>query len=65
MIWNSPPEERTADHAGFTEHVLDLLSSAVGYLQARLELAGIEGREAVGAYGAAVAWLMGAIGLAA
>ena len=60
MNWNTPPRERTADQAGFSEHVLDLLSSALGYLQARLELAGIEGREALATYGMGVALLAAA-----
>lgn len=33
--------------AGFFHHALDLLAAAWGYLRARLELAGFEGREAL------------------
>jgi len=56
-----PEEERTAADAGLPEHLLSLLASATGYLRARLELAGMEGKEAVGAYGKVFAFLAGAI----
>jgi len=61
MIWKSHPQERTAEEAGLSEHLLSLISSALAYLQARLELAGIESREAAGIYGKVVAFLAAAI----
>ena len=64
MAWNSPPEEQTADRAGFSEHALDLLSSVLGYLRARFELAGIESKEAVATYGKAAVLVVGALCLA-
>ncbi|MEI6350520.1 MAG: phage holin family protein [Verrucomicrobiota bacterium] len=58
-----PPQERTAADVGLSEHLLSLAGSFTGYLRARLELAGIEGKEALGAYGKVAAFLIGAIGL--
>ena len=63
MNWKSPPREHAVDGPGLSEHVTGLLSSVLGYLQARCELAGIEGREAVSIYGKAVAFLVAAAGL--
>ena len=63
MNWKSPRREHAADGHGLSEHFSGLLASALGYLQARLELAGIEGREAVSTYGKAVAFLCAAAGL--
>jgi len=54
MAWTAQPPpstERTAAEAGLPDHLLALLSSAAGYFRARVELAGLEGREAVLAYG--------------
>jgi len=58
-----PPPARTAAEAGLPEHISSLLASAAGYLRARLELAGIEGREAAASYGKAVAFLAATVGL--
>ena len=64
MIWKTqPPQERTAADTGLPEHLLSLLASAAGYFRARLELAGIEGKEAVVAYGKVLAFVAGAVAL--
>jgi uncharacterized membrane protein YqjE len=64
MFWKTqPPEERTAADVGLTDHLLSLLASATGYFSARLELLGIEGKEAVVAYGKVFAFVAGAIAL--
>lgn len=64
MIWSTqPPERRTAADAGLPEHLLAFLASATGYLRARMELAGIEGKEAAVVYGKVFAFLAGAIAL--
>ena len=63
MIWKSHPHERTASEAGLSEHLLSLASSVIGYLQSRLELAGIEGKEAIAAYGKVAGFLAVAIAL--
>jgi len=57
------PRERTATDTGLSEHLLSLLSSVVGYFQARLALAGIEAKEAVTLYGLAAGFLAAAAGL--
>ncbi len=44
----SPPNERSA--SGLSVHLLALLASLTGYIRARLELAGIEGKEAAAIY---------------
>ncbi len=54
-----PPNSRTAADAGLPEHLLSMLAAGLSYFQARLELAGIEGKEALVAYGLA-AGLIGA-----
>ncbi len=66
MIWTTKPnpsQERTAAEAGFSEHILSMLSSGLGYLKARLELAGIEGKDALLAYGKVAAFVAAAVGL--
>lgn len=64
MIWSTqPPERRTAADAGLSDHVRAFLSSALGYLRARMELAGLETREAAVVYGKVFALLAAAIGL--
>ncbi|MEI7958810.1 MAG: phage holin family protein [Verrucomicrobiota bacterium] len=45
-----PPNGRPATEAGLSGHLLALLASLAGYLRARLELAGIEGKDAAGIY---------------
>jgi uncharacterized membrane protein YqjE len=44
-----PPEERSSDGAGLSAHLLALLASLASYFRARMELAGLEGKEAFGA----------------
>jgi len=61
MSRDTPPREHTADRVGFSEYLLDLLSSTLSYLKARFELAGIEGREALAAYGKVAVLLAGAL----
>jgi uncharacterized membrane protein YqjE len=46
---------------GFFDHALELLAAAWGYLRTRLELAQIEGREAVVQYLKALGLLLGGI----
>ncbi|MDD5349925.1 MAG: phage holin family protein [Chthoniobacteraceae bacterium] len=43
-----PPEERPSETAGLSAHLLALLASLAAYFGARLELAGLEGKEALG-----------------
>jgi uncharacterized membrane protein YqjE len=57
MIWTSQPRERTATDAGMPEHLLLAASSVLAYLQARLELAGIESKDALAIYGALAGFL--------
>ena len=64
MFWKTqPPQERTAADVGLSDHLLSLAGSFTGYLRARLELAGLEGKEALAIYGKVAAFLIGAIGL--
>lgn len=64
MIWPRQSTERqSAPEAGLPEHFAAFLSSALGYASARMELAGIEGKEAVGIYAKVFAMLALAIGL--
>jgi uncharacterized membrane protein YqjE len=67
MIWATthPPRERTAADAGLSEHLLSLGSSLAGYLRARLELAGLEGKEAAVIYGKIAGLVAVALGLLA
>ncbi|MEI8235035.1 MAG: phage holin family protein [Verrucomicrobiota bacterium] len=44
-----PPQERPSEAAGLSAHLLSLLASLAGYFRARAELAGLEGKEALGA----------------
>jgi uncharacterized membrane protein YqjE len=57
------PEESPAAsrRAGFFAHVLDLLAAGLAYFQARLSLAGIEGREAAVQYLKALALFVGGL----
>lgn len=62
MIWSTqPPERHTAADAGFSDHVRAFLGSALGYIRARLELAGLESREAFAVYGKIIGLLIAAI----
>lgn len=54
-----PPEGRQTDNAGLSAHLLDLLASLAAYFRARLELAGLEGKEALGVLAKAGALLGG------
>lgn len=64
MIWSTQsPERRTAADTGLPEHLLSLLSSVVAYFSARMELAGLEGKEAAVIYGKIFAFLAIAVGL--
>ncbi len=63
MFWNRRPEIETPDGPagpGFSENLRALLASASSYLRARLELAGMEGKEAAATYGRAIAFVLGA-----
>ncbi len=61
MTWKTqPPEERNEAEAGLSGHLRALLASSAGYLRARLELAGLEGKEAAAHYGKAFALVAGA-----
>jgi len=57
------PQERSAGDAGLAEHLRNLAASLVGYFQARLQLAGLESREAGAHYLKILLWL--AVGIAA
>lgn len=50
MVEPTSPQERSAGDAGLIEHLRSLAASVAGYLQARIELAGIESKEALGHY---------------
>ena len=66
MIGNTPPpQERPADDAGLSTHLLSLLASVAAYLRARLELAGLEGKDAAGQGLKALLFLIAAFGLIA
>jgi uncharacterized membrane protein YqjE len=41
-----PPNERSATDSGLSRHLLAFLASLSGYFRARLELAGMEGKDA-------------------
>lgn len=45
-----PPHERSAAEPGLSGHLLAFVASAAGYFRARVELAGIEGKEAAAVY---------------
>lgn len=45
-----PPHERFAAETGLSGHLLAFFASFTGYFRARLELAGIEGKEAATIY---------------
>ena len=50
MGTTQPPKERFATDSGLSGHLIALLASLTGYLRARLELAGMEGKEAAATY---------------
>ena len=56
-----PPNEQAAGDSGLSGHLLALLASLAGYSRARLELAGIEGKEAVAIYFKVAALLLVAL----
>ena len=56
-----PPKERSAPDAGLSGHLLAFLASLTGYLRARLELAGMEGKEAAATYFKVAALLLAAL----
>lgn len=63
MVEPTTPQGRSAGDAGLIEHLRFLAGSVAGYLQARLELAGIESKEAVAHYFKILALLVaGAVG---
>jgi len=51
----------TPDRPGLFTHALDLLGAGVAYLQARLALVSLEGREAAGHYFKTLALLLGGV----
>ena len=57
------PQERQAGDAGLSEHLRNLAASLAGYFQARLQLAGLESKEAAAHYLKILLWL--AAGIAA
>lgn len=66
MTWTTqPPKERTAEGDGLSGHLLALLASLAGYLRARFELAGIEGKDAAGRFISAAIFLGVAVGFLA
>ena len=68
MAWSTQPPAETSDtgdaasheaaESGFSDHLRGLLAAAAGYFRARLELAGLEGREAALAYAKVAAFLV-------
>jgi uncharacterized membrane protein YqjE len=59
---DSPPADATGRSPdGFFPHALKLLSALLAYLRARLELAGIEGKEAAGHFAAILALAVAAL----
>lgn len=55
------PQERSAGDAGLAEHLRNLAASLTGYFQARLQLAGLESKEAAAHYLRILLWLAAAI----
>lgn len=49
MISTTPPPEKGGE-PGLSSHLLAFLASGMGYFRARMELAGIEGKEAAALY---------------
>jgi len=60
-----PPNERPAAEGGLSSHLLSLLASLAGYFRARMELAGIEGKDAAALYIKGAVILVIALGLLA
>lgn len=58
---HAPANESGQSPDGFFPHTLKLLSALLAYLRARLELAGIEGREAAGHFTAILALTIAAL----
>ena len=50
MAQPTNPDAETASEAGIIEHIRSLLASVAGYFQARLQLAGVESKEALSHY---------------
>ena len=50
MATTQLPHERSAADAGLSRHLIALLASFSGYFRARLELAGMEGKDAAATY---------------
>jgi len=63
MAEPTTPQDRPVREAGLPEHLRNLAASLVGYFQARLQLAGLESREASAHYLKMLLWL--AAGVAA
>ena len=59
------PEEHSSGDAGFNQHLRSLVASVAGYLQARLQLAGLESREAAAHFLKMLLWLVAGLGAAA
>lgn len=57
----SRPDPRLPRDAGFIRHTLAFLAAALGYLKARLQLAGLEGKEAAVHYAIIAALLVVAL----
>ena len=56
----TPGESRAGDE-GFFEHLRSLTASLAGYLGARLQLAGVESKEAFGHYLKIILWVAAAV----
>jgi len=54
------PTEHSSGDAGFAEHLRALVASVAGYLHARLQLAGLESKEAAAHYLQILLWLAAA-----
>jgi uncharacterized membrane protein YqjE len=57
----TPERANSAESAGIFTHALNLLGAALAYLQARFQLASLEGREAGGHYLKTLGLLLGGI----
>jgi uncharacterized membrane protein YqjE len=57
----TPERANSAESAGIFAHALNLLGAALAYLQARFQLASLEGREAGGHYLKTLGLLLGGI----
>ena len=66
MSWTTQPSsDRPAAEAGLSSHLAGMLASLAGYFRARLELAGMEGKEAAALWVKAIIFLVAALGLLA